>query len=151
MLWKHVFTIFIKQKMCLVSCFRVWKKKLCLVCVCVFLKKLTNVPLGWNWKMKLYVLSNQVGPIFFKIFTKVPLSNVVWNLKTSNIPQTLLKKHPYQIRFFLELQFSVFKHWKLLFETIYQTGPVLLSKKMPKHMISSRSSIRDNRLRSIRI
>ena len=102
------------------------------VCVCVFFLKLTSEPLSWNWKKKLYVLSNQVGSMFFKIFTKVSLNNIVWNLKIgkksfpykmfkhskiSNVTQTFLKKNPYQMCFFLELQFSVFKYWKCCLES----------------------------------
>ena len=106
------------------------------MCVCVFFfffLKLTSEPLSWNWKKKLYVLSNQVSSMFFKIFTKMSLSNIVWNLKIgkksfpykmfkhskiSNVTQTFLKKHPYQMCFFfLELQFSVFKYWKCCLES----------------------------------
>ena len=121
------------------TCFGVWKNIIvCLICVSVyvffflslsffffFFFKLTSGPPGLNWRRKLYVLSNQVSPMFFKIFTKVPLSNIVWSRKTcmksfsnsvfkhpkmSNVTQTLLKKHLYQTRcfIFLELQFLVF-------------------------------------------
>ena len=104
-----------------ITCVNVWKNIIvCLVCVCVcvcvfFFFKLTSEPLSWNWKKKLYVLSNQVGSMFFKIFTKVSLSNIVWNLKIgkksfpykmfkhskiSNVTQIFLKKHPYQMCFF---------------------------------------------------
>ena len=125
------------------------KTKLCVwyVYVCFFFKT-DKWALGWNWRKKFYVLFNQMGSMFFKIFTKVSLNNVVWNLKTGKrgFPNSILPN-----TFFLELQFSVFKYWKLLFRITYQTNLVLLSKKMPKHMISSRSSSRDNRLRSVRI
>ena len=72
-----------------------------------FFLNLTSGPPNWNWKMKFYVLSNQVDLIFLKIFTKVSLSIVVWNLKTSkrsflnsvfkylkmsNVTQILIKK-----------------------------------------------------------
>ena len=32
-----------------------------------------------------YVLSNQVSSMVFKIFTRVPLSNVIWKLKTGKM------------------------------------------------------------------
>ena len=38
----------------------------------------------WRWEKLVYVLSNQVGPTVFNIFTKVLLSNVVCKLKTGN-------------------------------------------------------------------
>ena len=69
------------------------------------------------------------------------LSNVIWKLKTGkrsflnsvfkhpkigNVTQTLLKKHPYQTHFFLEPQFSVFKHWNVILNHI----PKALSLEM---------------------
>ena len=60
MLWKHVFTVFIKQKNVFgiifqITCFSMWKNiMVCLVCVCIFFffLKLTSGPPGWNWRMK---------------------------------------------------------------------------------------------------
>ena len=70
-----------------ITCFSVWKKRNCVfgMCVCVFLGKklISTIHFFFLEREKLvYVLSNQVGPIVFNIFTKVSLSNVVWKLKT---------------------------------------------------------------------
>ena len=79
-----------------------------------------------------------MGLMLFKIFTKVPLSNVIWNLKTSKRSfskfsvwtlqneqhnlNTLKKTSLPNTLFFSELQFLVFNHWKLLFWITYQTS-----------------------------
>ena len=117
------------------------------VCVCVCFKADKWAP-GWNWRRKLYVLSNQVGSIFFKIFTKVSLTCVVWNLKTgkrgflnsvfkhpkmSNVTQILQKKTllPNALLFF---RTTVFNVWtlKLLFGITYQTSLKLQNAKRKK-------------------
>ena len=126
-----------------ITCFNLWKNIIvCLVCMFFFLK-LTSGPPSWNWRRKFYVLSNQVDPMFFKIFTKVSLSDVTWNLKIgkksflnsmfkhlkmSNVTLTLLKKTlTKHIIFFLKPQFLMFKHWKLLFGITYRTVLNILS------------------------
>ena len=122
-----------------ITCFSMWKNIVYLVyvyvCVCFFFLKLTSESPGWNWKMKLYVLLIKCTPCFSKYLQKC---HPVWNLKSgkrnfpnsmfklskiSNITQTFLKYTlTKSLFFFLEPQFSVFKHWKLLFGIAYQTS-----------------------------
>ena len=58
---------------------------MCLVYVCVFLEKKADkhntILFIFEREKLVYVLSNQVGPMIFNIFTKVLLSNAIWKLK----------------------------------------------------------------------
>ena len=66
-----------------ITCFNVWKNIIvCLICMYEKKKKLTSKPPSWNLRRKLYASSNQVGPMFFKIFTKCYWATLfeIWKL-----------------------------------------------------------------------
>ena len=102
-----------------IICFSVWKNIIvCLVYVCFIFKELTSTVQFNVFYLRrenvVYVLSHQVGPMTFNIFTKMSLSSIVWKLKidkrsflNSNTPlnNTLTK-----LLFFIS-QFSTFREY----------------------------------------
>ena len=95
-----------------ITYFKIWKNVIvCLICVCVFffLSNKNNAILfkerEKERKKKSLVLS--IGLTIFNLFTRRPLNNVIWKLKTSII----------------SFQNTCFKHPKLrtITQTFYQT------------------------------